>query len=132
FARHHLEFCTNLGVKGRILVAKEGINGTLSGTVEQVTTYMETLRQDPRFADIVFKIDESNDHAFKKMFVRPRKEIVSFHLSDDVNPNELTGEYLDPKEFYEEMKRDDVIVLDARNEYEHRVGHFRHAVRPDI
>lgn len=132
FAAQHLAFCKNLGVRGRIIVAKEGINGTLSGTVEQVDTYMETLRQDPRFADIEFKIDEVNGHAFKKMFVRAREEIVSLHLPDDVNPSELTAENLEPKEFYKEMQRDDTLVLDARNEYEYRIGHFRDAVKPDV
>lgn len=132
FAAKHLEFCKKLGVKGRILVAKEGINGTLSGTIEQTNIYMNTLRQDPRFSDIEFKIDEADGHAFKKIFVRPRDEIVSLKLEEDVNPNEVTGEYLEPQEFYKELQRDDVIVLDARNEYEYRVGHFRHAIKPDI
>lgn len=132
FAEEHLEFCKNLGVKGRILVAEEGINGTLSGTVEQTNVYMDTLRRDPRFSDIEFKVDEADSHAFKKIFVRPRNEIVSLKLEEDVDPNQLTGEYLEPKAFYEEMQRDDVIVLDARNEYEHRIGHFRNALKPDI
>lgn len=132
FAAKHLEFCKKLGVKGRILVAKEGINGTLSGTIKQTNIYMNTLRQDPRFSDIEFKIDEADGHAFKKIFVRPRDEIVSLKLEEDVNPNEVTGEYLEPQEFYKELQRDDVIVLDARNEYEYRVGHFRHAIKPDI
>ncbi|HEX7065054.1 MAG TPA: rhodanese-related sulfurtransferase [Bacillales bacterium] len=132
FAEEHLEFCKELGVKGRILVAPEGINGTLSGTVEQTDIYMETLRRDPRFSDIEFKIDEAEGHAFKKIFVRARDEIVSFRLDQDVNPNQLTGDYLEPGEFYEEMQREDTIVLDARNEYEYRVGHFRNAIKPDI
>lgn len=132
FAAEHLAFCKELGVKGRILVAAEGINGTLSGTVEQTDTYMRTLKQDPRFEDLVFKIDEADGNAFKKIFVRARDEIVSLKLDDDVDPNELTGEYLDPKDFYEELQKDDVLVIDARNEYEYRVGHFRNAVKPDI
>lgn len=51
---------------GRILVSSEGINGTVSGTVEQTEKYMETMKADPRFADMVFKIDEAEGHAFKK------------------------------------------------------------------
>jgi UPF0176 protein len=132
FAAEHLEFCKALGVKGRILVAEEGINGTLSGTIEQTDEYMKTLRSDPRFADIQFKIDEADRHAFKKIFVRPRDEIVTLKLEDDIDPNQLTGEYLPPQKFYEELQRDDVLVLDARNEYEYRVGHFRNAVNPDV
>ena len=58
FAGLHHHFCWKLGVKGRILITPEGINGTISGTVEQCDTYMATLRQDDRFSDLVFKIDE--------------------------------------------------------------------------
>jgi UPF0176 protein len=132
FAAQHLKFCKGLGLKGRILVAEEGINGTVSGTVEQTQAYMDAMHQDPRFADMWFKIDESSDHAFKKMFVRPKKEIVTFRLEDDVDPNETTGKHLAPKEFYELLQQEDVIVLDGRNDYEFEIGHFRGAIRPDV
>lgn len=66
FAEQHLEFCKSLELKGRILVATEGINGTCSGTVEQTEKYMEVMNNDPRFAGIVFKIDEADEHAFRK------------------------------------------------------------------
>jgi UPF0176 protein len=132
FAREHLAYCRELGVKGRILVAPEGINGTLSGTVEQTEAYMNHLREDERFRDMVFKVDEADGHAFKKIFVRPRKELVTFRLEDDIDPNQLTGKYLSPKEFYEELQKDDVIVLDGRNNYEYDIGHFRNAIRPDV
>jgi len=134
FRDEHLQFCFDLGLKGRILVAEEGLNGTVSGTVEQTNKYMEALRADPRFADIEFKIDEADDHAFKKMHVRHRDEIVNLSLDEeeDVSPMEDTAEFLDPKEFHEEMQRDDAIILDARNDYEYDVGHFRGAIRPNI
>lgn len=132
FAEQHLKFCKDLGLKGRILVAKEGINGTVSGTIEQTDKYMEIMRKDSRFADIVFKIDEADKHAFKKMHVRPRKELVTLRLKDDVDPREITGKYLSPKEFYEAMQDDNTVVLDARNDYEYDLGHFRGAIRPDI
>lgn len=132
FAAEHLKFCKDLGLKGRILVAEEGINGTVSGTVEQTNHYIKTMHSDPRFADMEFKIDEHDGHAFKKMFVRPRKEIVSLRLENDINPNEKTGKYLSPKEFYELMQQDDVIILDARNDYEYEIGHFRGAINPKV
>jgi UPF0176 protein len=132
FSEDHLQYCKELGVKGRILVAEEGINGTISGTVEQTDEYMTALRNDPRFTDIDFKIDEADGHAFKKIFVRHRKEIVSLHLDEDIDPNELTGDHLSPKAFYEYLQRDDVVIVDARNDYEYQIGHFRHAIKPDI
>ncbi|WP_138418941.1 rhodanese-related sulfurtransferase [Aquibacillus sediminis] len=132
FAAEHLDFCKELGLKGRILVATEGINGTVSGTVEQTNKYMETMHNNPLFKDMVFKVDEHDGHAFKKMHVRPRPELVTLRLEDDINPNQTTGQYLSPKEFYEAMQDEDTVVLDARNDYEYDLGHFRGAIRPDI
>ncbi|AKO93553.1 oxygen-dependent tRNA uridine(34) hydroxylase TrhO [Priestia filamentosa] len=132
FTAEHLAFCKELGLLGRILVADEGINGTVSGTVEQTEQYMKKMHADPRFADMVFKIDEEDEHAFQKMHVRYRPELVNLQLNEDINPHELTGKYLEPKEFYEQMQDDNTLVIDARNDYEYDVGHFRGAIRPDI
>ncbi|MEH7385449.1 rhodanese-related sulfurtransferase [Bacillus sp. JJ1521] len=126
------DFCSNLGLKGRILVATEGINGTVSGTVEQTEKYMEFMRSDSRFSDMVFKIEKSDVHAFKKLKVRVKPEIVNLSLDDDLNPNQITGKHLSPKEFLETMQQEDVIILDARNTYEYDLGHFKGAIRPDI
>ena len=132
FATEHLDFCKDLALKGRILVSTEGINGTVSGTVEATEKYMNALQSDERFKGITFKIDEADGHAFKKMHVRPRKEIVALDLEQDINPKELTGNYLSPKEFKEALFDDDTIVIDARNDYEYDLGHFRGAIRPNI
>ncbi|MFP7737942.1 rhodanese-related sulfurtransferase [Priestia aryabhattai] len=132
FTTQHLAFCKELELKGRILIATEGINGTVSGTVEHTNKYMETMKNDPRFDGIVFKIDEADEHAFKKMHVRHRKELVTLRLEEDVNPLRVTGNYLSPKEFYQAMQDENTVVIDARNDYEYDLGHFRGAVRPDI
>ena len=132
FAQEHLAACKEIGLKGRILVSDEGINGTCSGTIEQTDAYINMMKADDRFADMVYKIDEAEGHAFKKMHVRPKREIVHLGLADDINPNELTGKYLSPKEFFEQMQAEDTIVIDARNDYEFDLGHFRGAIRPDI
>ncbi|MHC5226784.1 oxygen-dependent tRNA uridine(34) hydroxylase TrhO [Enterococcus sp. LJL99] len=132
FAKEHLAFCQSLHLKGRILVATEGINGTLSGTTAETDQYMEVMLADERFKDTYFKIDEVSENAFHKMFVRPRKELVSLNLEKDVNPLEVTGKYLEPKEFREALLDEETVVIDARNDYEYDLGHFRNAVRPDI
>ncbi|MGN7295747.1 oxygen-dependent tRNA uridine(34) hydroxylase TrhO [Ferdinandcohnia sp. SAFN-114] len=132
FRDQHFEFCASIGLKGRILVATEGINGTVSGTVEQTEKYMEFMRSDARFSDMVFKIEKSEGHAFKKLKIKVKPEIVNLSLDKDLNPNEITGKHLSPKEFLETLQQDDVIVLDARNTYEYDLGHFRGAIRPDI
>ncbi|PFG83626.1 hypothetical protein BW152_06075 [Lactococcus lactis] len=132
FAQKHLADCKELGLKGRILVADEGINGTVSGTIEQTNAYMELMKNDPRFSSTIFKIDEAEQNAFKKMHVRYRPELVNLSLEDDVNPLELTGAYLDPKDFREAMLDENTVVIDARNDYEFDLGHFRGAIRPEI
>jgi len=132
FANTHLKFCKDLGLKGRILVASEGINGTVSGTWEQTEAYINEMKSDPRFESMVFKIDEADKHAFKKMHVRPRAELVTLRLEDDINPKRITGKHLSPKEFFNAMQDEDTVLLDARNDYEFDIGHFRGAIRPDI
>lgn len=66
------------------------------------------------------------------MHVRPREELVTLRLHDDINPKETTGKYLEPKEFYEAMQQEDTVVIDARNDYEFDLGHFKGAIKPDI
>lgn len=133
FRNEHKQFCDDLGLKGRILISEEGLNGTVSGTIEQTDKYMEALRSDERFEDINFKIDEADEHAFKKMHVRYRPEIVSLKLNEeDVDPNQISGKHLEPEEFRDALLDEDTIVLDARNDYEYDLGHFRGAVRPNI
>ena len=132
FATEHLAFCKEHNLKGRILVSTEGINGTLSGTKEDTDKYIEHMHADERFKDMTFKIDEAEGHAFKKMHVRPRKEIVALGLEDDVDPRVTTGKYYSPSEFKAALEDDDTVILDARNDYEFDLGHFRGAIRPDI
>lgn len=132
FAQDHLAACKALDLKGRILVADEGINGTVSGNLEQTQAYMNMMHADPRFADTLFKTDMADTDAFKKMHVRYRPELVNLSLEDDINPLELTGAYLSPKEFKAAILDDNTVVIDARNDYEYDLGHFRGAVRPDI
>ena len=74
FAADHLAFCKSIGLKGRILVADEGINGTVSGDYETTQKYMDYVHSLPGMEDLWFKIDEENEQAFKKMFVRYKKE----------------------------------------------------------
>jgi UPF0176 protein len=130
--QEHLNACNEMGLKGRIIIAAEGINGTVSGTVEQTDAYIKYMDEHPLFAGTIFKIDESTEHAFKKMRVRCRPELVTLRLEDDVDPNVQTGKHLKPKDFFAEMQKEETVVIDARNDYEYDLGHFRGAVRPDI
>ena len=90
------------------------------------------MQADERFKDTFFKIDPAEEMAFRKMFVRPRSELVALNLEEDVDPLETTGKYLEPAEFKDALLDEDTVVIDARNDYEYDLGHFRGAVRPDI
>ncbi|MBH5316210.1 rhodanese-related sulfurtransferase [Paenibacillus sp. GSMTC-2017] len=132
FAAQHLDYCKQLGIKGRILIAEQGINGTLSGTIEQTDAYIAHMQSNPLFADMVYKIDESEGHAFKKLFVRPKKELVTLRYDTKLDPNVISGKRLTPEQFHEQLQRDDVIIIDGRNDYEYDLGHFRNAIRPTV
>lgn len=134
YMHEHRTLCETLGLTGRIIIAHEGINGTVEGTTEATTTYMETMHADARFSDMVFKISEGTGHAFPKLSIKVRPEIVSAHLGDeDVNPQEVTGKRLDPDvldQWYDEAR--DFVVVDMRNDYEFEVGHFENSIMPGL
>lgn len=119
---------------GRIIVADEGLNGTVSGTYESCKTYMETLHADARFARIDFKVDEVADPSFIKMHCRYKSEIVHSGLRDPgiINPQEKTGIHLEADEFMSMKDNEDVVILDVRSDYEHSIGRFKNAVTLDI
>ncbi len=132
FAKEHKEFITSLNLKGRVIIAKEGINGTLSGRKDETQTYMETLKKDPKFKAMVFKIHEEDKNAFRKLYCKARDSIITLKEQDDVDPNQISGKYLNPKEWHEMLQKENVVIVDGRNGYEYDLGHFRGALRPDI
>jgi UPF0176 protein len=134
YTKSHLKFCKSLGLKGRIIIADEGINGTVSGKAEDCKAYMDYIYADGRFNATEFKIDEVDKPSFIKIHCRYKSEIVYSGLKDPsyINPAEETGKHLEPKEFAEMKDRDDVVILDVRSNYEHSMGKFKNAVTLDI
>jgi len=134
FAADHLKFCKSLGLVGRIIVADEGLNGTVSGTTEACKAYMDAVHADERFAKTDFKIDDVSEPSFVKMHVRYKSEIVHSGLRDPnmINPQVKTGKHLEPAEFMAMKDNEDVVVLDVRSNYEHNLGKFKNAVTLDI
>lgn len=152
FMKWHKKLCgaENLNLKGRVLIAKEGINGTLEGTKENIEKYCQAfLAQDGttgtfgNFSDTVFKRSAGtlDGTAFPKMKVKVRQEVVSLKLieaaggdgDEDVDPNKTTGVHLKPddlKKWYE--SGEDFTVIDMRNDYEYKVGHFKNSVNPKL
>ncbi len=134
FAADHLNFCKSVNLVGRIIIADEGLNGTVSGTAESCKIYMDTILTDPRFAETEFKIDEVAEPSFIKMHCRYKSEIVYSGLRDPklIDPTKKTGIHLEPEEFLEMKDRDDVVILDVRSDYEHSLGKFKNALTLDI
>lgn len=126
FSQEHLEFCLSLGLKGRILVGEEGVNGCVYGTTKQIKKYKQKLLNNPLFSDIEFKDNATDKVAYRKMFVRLRKEIVYSGLNVDLKN---TAKFLTPAQLKEMLdKKEDVVLVDMRNDYEAKIGKFKNAV----
>jgi UPF0176 protein len=124
--RQQLEKCLELGIRGRIVVASEGLNGTISGPPDACQAYMDWVHADPRFAGTDFKVHDADHQTFQRINVRVKEEIVHAGLPD-VKPYNGTGTHLTPAEWKEMMKDPDVVVLDVRSKYESDLGHFKGA-----
>jgi len=130
FREEQEQLCKKLGLKGKVLVASEGINGCVSGTLEATQVYKEHMKKDPRFASMPFKEGKAHEHTFRKLFVKIRKEIITTRFGAD---HKHTAPYIEPEElkkWYEEGK--DFVIMDTRNTYETQVGMFKGAIDPRL
>lgn len=131
FCEEHKQFCKELGVKGRIYIGKEGINGTLGGTPEQVAAYKEQLTSIEGFDGIDFKTDTSDYIPFAKLVCKTRDEIVALY-EDEVDPS-CGGKYLEPHQWREVLESEgEYVLIDVRNDYESKIGHFEGAITPEV
>ncbi|QIR37455.1 rhodanese-related sulfurtransferase [Tolypothrix sp. PCC 7910] len=124
-----LSYCQQQGIKGTILLAEEGINGTIAGSRQAVDAVLEFLRSDIRLADIEYKESYATTPPFERMKVRLKSEIVTLGLPE-VDPNEKVGIYVDPKEWNQIISDPEVTVIDTRNDYEVKIGTFTRAQNP--
>lgn len=125
--------CAQLSLLGRILIAKEGLNGTVSGPVAATDAYMAWVKAHPLLSTTEFKIDPVPEHTFLKLHVRVKNEIVNLGVPE-LDVHRAVDNYVEPEEFREVLKQNDpdVVILDARSNYEHEVGRFRNALTLDI
>ena len=117
--------CNVLGLKGRIIIAEEGINGTLEGTIENIEKYKIHILNDKKFKNMNIKESVGNGEAFPRLSVKVKDEIVSTKLPKHINPNRETGKYLQPidlKRMYDD--NEDFVIVDMRNDYELASGYF--------
>jgi UPF0176 protein len=131
FAVEHLALCKSLGLKGRVLIAEEGINGTLAGPRDAVASYVSALREDERFADIEIKQSAGDASTFPRLSVKARAEIVT--LGAPIPLQADLHNHLSPAEWKRSIEEDpDVLLVDVRNRYESSAGRFEGALACDI
>ena len=126
-----LNVCRAAEVKGTILLAEEGINATIAGPRAGIDRVMGFLRAEPRFADIEVKESVHDEIPFRRLKVRLKSEIAALKAAG-ANPNEEVGTYVEAEEWNRLIAQEDVILIDARNDYEVRMGSFRQARNPEI
>jgi len=141
FVRDLRQSCEKYGLLGRILVSKEGINGTLAGGVAAIDSFVADMTADPRFAHIDWKFtqDKGDSLPFLGLSIRVVDEIIaSGRAASFINENITfddatyggitgTGTHLTPTEFHNALARNDGIILDIRNEFEFDIGHFKNS-----
>ena len=125
-----LNFCLEHEIKGTLLLAHEGINGTVAGSDEAITALVAYLNSWDEINNLEVKYSDSSDQAFLRMKVRLKKEIVTMGV-EDIDPLDIVGTYVEPEDWNDLISRQDVMVIDTRNIYETRIGTFQRAVDPE-
>ena len=130
--------CEQHNLKGRVLIAEHGINGTVGGELADLKKYVKTMKQFPPFKGMVFKWSEGKRDDFPKLIVKVRPEIVTFGVPKNIVVDETGivggGTHLTPEKVHKlvESKGKDVVFFDGRNAYEAEVGKFKNAIVPDV
>lgn len=130
WAERMVDHGLEVGLRGTIIFANEGINSTCAGSPEAVDATIALLKSDPRFAAIEVKYSYADFCPFPKFKVKKKPEIVTFRQAD-ADPREEVGTYLEPDEWNDLISDPDVITIDTRNDYEVGVGKFKGAINPD-
>ena len=121
--------CEENNIMGTILIANEGINGTISGKHNEIKETISSLISDNRFSNIEIKYSSTDKQPFHRMKVRLKKEIVTIGIPE-INPNKKVGRYVKPEDWNELISNPDVVVIDTRNKYETKIGSFQNALDP--
>lgn len=124
-----LEACLKADINGTLLLAREGINGTVAGSPQGIADVLAYLRSDPRLADLEHKESYAHDKPFYRMKVRLKKEIVTMGIAG-IDPNDAVGTYVTPQDWNALISDPDVVLVDTRNDYEVEIGTFKGALDP--
>ncbi len=123
------DMCELLNIKGTVLLAREGINGTVAGSSKGIEGLMGYLKADPRLAGLDYKLSHASECPFYRMKVRLKKEIVTLGV-DGIDPTETVGTYVNPQDWNALISDPDVVLIDTRNDYEVEIGTFKGAINP--
>ena len=124
-----LDHCREAGTRGTLLLAREGINGTIAGSRDAIDSVLAYLRADPRLADIEHKESFDETMPFHRMKVKLKREIVTMGV-EGIDPNTVVGTYVDPADWNALIADPEVVLIDTRNDYECDIGSFRGAIDP--
>ena len=116
-------------IRGTLLLAIEGINGTISGTHPAIKEFLEWLQTDKRFADIDYKLSYHAEMPFHRTKVKLKKEIVTMGV-EGIDPNHIVGTYVEAENWNDLINDPETILIDTRNEYEYGIGSFKNAINP--
>lgn len=125
-----LDFMRERNIKGTLLLASEGINGTVAGTREAIDQLLQRLKSDPRFADLDHKESVDDVNPFYRTKVRLKKEIVTLGVAG-IDPRHTVGTYVEPKDWNALISDPETLLIDTRNDYEIGIGTFKNAVNPE-
>ena len=117
-------------VKGTLLLANEGINGTIAGSRTGIDAVLNWIRQDQRLAGVDSKESYTDEMPFYRSKVKLKKEIVTMGI-EGIDPKEVVGTYVDPKDWNALISDPDVVLVDTRNDYEYNIGSFKNAINPN-
>ncbi len=123
-------FASEQGIMGTILLANEGINGTVAGPEAGIRALLSHLKSDSRLTDLEHKESWAEENPFYRMKVRLKKEIVTLGVAG-VSPTKTVGEYVSPADWNALISDPDVVVIDTRNDYEVEIGTFKGAINPE-
>jgi len=128
------KICEELGLKGRIILAHEGINATLGGSIQNLERYKEIMNASPEFGGIDYKESEGGAESFPRLRIVVKDEIVNFQADPIATDLKNTGVHLPPTQAHELLKQKpkDLVILDGRNYFEARIGKFTDAITPEI
>lgn len=118
-----------MGIKGTILLAREGINATISGSPAAMAAFLADLRSDSRFTVLTVKQATADDHPFQRLKVKVKREIIAFDPTAE-GPLAAVGTYVKPQDWNALIADPDVVVIDTRNAYEVAIGTFDRAIDP--